>query len=153
VSGPPSSGFAVQVHCTTPAADEASATAVDVSLAFKADGTPDPTSTPTGWIVRDGAWVFADSALNGSTCTATETVKGGAQSVSYACTWRPAEAENPVNAGCPGTSSGPSTTPRSVNLQNDGDVGVLTITNTFPTPPPPPPDTPEPIAITPTFAG
>jgi hypothetical protein len=156
VSGQASSGFSAQVHCTTPASDDASATAVDATLAFLPDGTPDPASTPTGWIVRNGAWVFAESSLNGSTCTATETARGGAQSVSYACTWRPTESENSVDAGCPGASSGPSASPRSVSLENDGEVGVLTITNTFPTPPPPPPPPPEapaPVAIAPRFTG
>jgi hypothetical protein len=157
VSGPASSGFTAAVHCTTPATADVSATAVDATLAFGADGTPDPTSTPPGWIVRDGAWVLADSTLNGSTCTATETANGGATAVSYTCAWRPAEGENPVNAGCPGTSSGSSATPASVNLQNDGDVGVLTISNTFPTPPipltPPPPDAPPLVTTAPKFTG
>jgi hypothetical protein len=158
VSGPASSPFAVHVDCTSPDVEVPAAAALDASLAFHADGTPDASSTPEGWIVRDGAWVLADSALNGSTCTATETASGGAQSVSYACAWRPAESENPVDAGCPGESSGPSASPRSVTLQSDGDVGVLTITNTFPAPPPPPPPTPPsaaplPVAIAPRFTG
>jgi hypothetical protein len=153
VSGPTSSAFSAQVHCTTPATDEVSATAVDASLAFGADGAPDPASTPPGWIIRDGAWVLAESSLDGSTCTATETVSGGAQSVSYTCAWHPAEAENPVDAGCPGAASGPSATPASVHLQSDGDVGVLTITNTFPTPPAPPAVAPLPVTITPRFTG
>ncbi len=155
VSGPASSGFTAQVHCTTPDAAESAAT-TDVSLAFHADGSPDPTSSPSGWIVRDGAWVLADSTLNGSTCTATETNDGGATSVSYGCSWRPAESENPVDAGCPGASSGPTATPASVQLQNDGDVGVLTITNTFPTPPTPPSppaEAPLPVTIAPKFTG
>ena len=155
VSGPASSGFTAQVHCTTPDAAESAAT-TDVVLAFHADGSPDPTSSPSGWIVRDGAWALADSTLNGSTCTATETSNGGAQAVSYACSWRPAESENPVDAGCPGASSGPAATPASVQLQNDGDVGVLTISNTFPTPPSPPEsptEAPLPVTITPKFTG
>jgi hypothetical protein len=157
VSGPSSSGFTAQVHCTTPVEDDAAATAVDASLAFAADGAPDPTSTPAGWIVRNGAWVFAESSLNGSTCTATETAKGGAQSVSYACSWRLAESENPENVGCPGASDGPRATPASVTFHSDGEVGVLTITNTFPTPPPPPPPPPSvaplPVTVTPKFTG
>ena len=156
VSGTASSGFSAQVHCTTPDSDDATATAVDATLAFLADGTPDPAATPTGWNVRDGAWVFAESSLNGSTCTATETASGGAQSVSYSCEWRAAESENSEDAGCPGASSGPSASPRSVTLEHDGEVGVLTIANAFPTPPPPPPEAPEapaPVAIAPKFTG
>jgi hypothetical protein len=153
VSGTASSGFTEQVTCTAPAiasvGAQASTTVVNVSLPFQADGTPDSTSTPSGWTVSNGTWQLADAALTGGTCTVTETGTGGAASVSYSCTWTPGTSDHVAGVGCPGTSSGPSATPASVMFEGNGDVGVLTVTNTFP----PPPLVTPPISIAPKFTG
>jgi hypothetical protein len=153
VSGAASSGFTEHVQCTGQAANsvdaQASTTVVDVSLRFQADGTPDATATPAGWIVSDAAWQLTDGSLTGSTCTITETDSGGATSVSYSCSWTPGTSDHLAGVGCPGASSGPSATPASVVFEGNGDVGVLTVTNTFP----PPATAPPPITIAPKFTG
>jgi hypothetical protein len=148
VSGAAPNGFTAQVHCTAPAV-----AAVDTELAFQADGTPDTTSTPSGWNTRAGAWVLDDPALTGSTCTVTETDSAGATSVSYACSWTAGTTDGAVGAGCPGASSGPTATPTSVTFESDGDGGILTIANTFPAPPPVTPPITPPITIAPKFTG
>jgi hypothetical protein len=82
----------------------------------------------------------------------TETGTGGAASVTYACSWTAGASDNQASAGCPGASSGPMSTPSSVTFEGNGDVGILTVTNTFPTPTP----TPAPaqaVAVQPAFTG
>jgi len=141
VEGTSSDGFTEQAACTGGSAD------VDVALAFQADGSPDSTSTPAGWTVTDGRWQLEDTGLTGATCTMTETDTADATSVSYACAWTPGTTDDEVGVGCPGVSSGPSATPASV-LFEGGDVGALTVTNTFS-----PPPTPPPVVVTPKFTG
>jgi hypothetical protein len=151
VSGTSTSGFTEHVVCTAPVETPTSVTAqattttADVSLAFKANGSPDPSSTPSGWAVVDGTWQLSDSALTGSTCTVTETATGGAASVSYACSWTPGASDHLVSVGCPGASSGPMATPSSVTFEGNGDLGILTVTNTFPAA--------QVVAIQPAFTG
>ena len=153
VSGAATSGFTEHVQCTHETLDsvdaQASTTVVDASLRFHADGTPDPASTPTGWIASESAWQLPDDALTGSTCTVTETDTGGAISVSYSCSWAPGTSDHLAGVGCPGASSAPSATPASVVFEGNGDVGVLTVTNTFP----PTEVVPLPITIAPKFTG
>jgi hypothetical protein len=152
VSGTASSGFTEQVQCTAPAITsvglQASTTVLNVSLPFHSDGAPDSTAAPAGWTVSDGGWQLAEAALTGATCTVTETGTGGASAVSYSCSWTPGTSDQVVGVGCPGPSSGPSASPPSVLFDGDGDVGVLTVTNTFP-----PPPAVTPITIAPRFTG
>jgi hypothetical protein len=154
VSGTSSSGFTEQVQCTAPTiasvGAQAATTVVNVSLPYNADGTPDAASAPAGWTVVDGTWQLQDSTLSGATCTVTETGTGGATSVSYACAWTPGTSDNVSGVGCPGASSAPSATPASVTFEGNGDVGVLTVTNTFPTPTP---VVTPPVEIAPKFTG
>jgi hypothetical protein len=155
VSGTATTGFTEQVQCTAPTITSVNAqavtTVVNVSLPFKADGTPDASSPPAGWAVVSGTWQLQASTLGGATCTVTETGTGGATSVSYACSWTPGTTDNVAGVGCPGTSSAASATPASVTFEGNGDVGVLTVTNTFPAP-----QTPvvtPPVVIAPKFTG
>jgi hypothetical protein len=155
VTGPPGTGAVVRVDCD---AIDSSSLAVDVQgaeLAFLPDGTPDPTDAPEGWQVVDGVWQVSDHDLMDNTCTATEIDDGGAQSVSYACTWTAGADEGTTTSGCPGPGSSPSASPRSVTLVGDGDIGRLRVTNAFPLPPEPP-ASPTPAAAlvaTPRFTG
>jgi hypothetical protein len=56
--------------------------------------------------------------------------------------------------GCPGASSEPSSTPTSVAFEGSGDVGVLTVTNTFTAPTVAPEATPAAAVVaTPNFTG
>jgi hypothetical protein len=152
VSGTSPGAFVEQVNCTAPADTALSTTTVDdVHLAFHPDGSPDSTTTPSGWIVSDGTWQLQDAALAGSTCTVTETVTGGASSVSYTCAWTEGVSDNVSGVGCPGSSSGPGASPATVTFEGNGDSGLVTITNTF-TPAPTPPAAAA-VVITPTFTG
>jgi hypothetical protein len=101
-------------------------------LPYTADGSPDAGAAPAGWVVADGGWQFTQASLVNSTCTATETVTAGATSVSYACAWTPGSPDDLAGVGCPGSSSGPAGAPASVVFEGNGDIGVLTVTNTFP---------------------
>jgi hypothetical protein len=122
---------------------------VNAALAYHADGAPDPTLTPSGWVVSGGTWLLQEGALTGSTCTVTETATGGATTVSYACAWTAGASDHLSGVGCPGASSGPSASPAVVQFEGNGDVGLVTVTNTFPTPP-----TPAPAAVVaPKFTG
>jgi hypothetical protein len=145
VSGTSTGPFTEQVNCTAPTNPTVqSTTTVDnVDLVFHADGSPDSTDTPSGWVVSDGTWQFHDDVLIGSTCTVTETVTSGATSVSYACAWTPGASDHLSGVGCPGASSGPSKTPASVTFEGNGDSGLLTVTNTF---------TPAPATVAPATA-
>lgn len=169
VSGTSTGPFTEQVNCTAPTHDTVqSTTTVDnVDLLFHADGTPDSTTTPSGWVVSNGTWQLHDDVLTGSTCTVTETVTGGATSVSYACAWTPGAADHLSGVGCPGTSSGPSAMSATVTFEGNGDSGLATVTNTFtpvptmttnaPTTTTPAPAAPTPaaaaVAATPSFTG
>ena len=78
----------------------------------------------------------------GSTCTATETVTGGAQSVSYSCAVVGTPGSTPADTTC-------STNQQTVNF-GPSTAGVvdatITVTNTFPPPP-------EPVVVSPRFTG
>src|SRR5262249_31705593 len=120
--------FTIQVTCTrtieTPAQITAqlTETTVDhVNLKYRSDGSPDTTSTPTGWVSSGGSWQLAQDSLAGSTCTATETDNAGATSVSYACSWTAGTSDSVEGVGCPGASSGPMATPASVVFEGGGD--------------------------------
>ncbi|MFA5882945.1 MAG: hypothetical protein WDA60_03755 [Acidimicrobiia bacterium] len=94
VSGPSTTGFTISVTCTRevdrPAEVEATDTEITVdavALPYDKDGEPVAASGPAGWSVVGGTWVLSDSELIESTCTATETTTGGAETVSYSCAW------------------------------------------------------------------
>jgi hypothetical protein len=137
---PPGTTFTVTVSCvvaastgigagssdaTTPTTGGA-ATASDgfpTTITFNANG--DPTTTNTG------------SLISGESCTATETVTGGAQSVSYGCA-----TTNAVEVAC--VSS------QRVQVIPDDEAGgaaTITVTNKFPDP------TPPPVVVSPQFTG
>jgi hypothetical protein len=138
VTGPPGTGAVLRVDCEGIGAGSLAVDVQGAELAFLPDGTPDPTDAPEGWEVVDGVWQVSDHDLMDNTCTATEIEDGGAQSVSYACAWTVGANEGGSSSGCPGSTDGPSASPRSVTLTGDGDVGRLTVTNAFPTPVTPP---------------
>jgi hypothetical protein len=109
-------------------------------LTFTAAGVPD-TATPTGdWQIVSGAWQLQTPALAGDVCTVSETGTGGATSISYACAYTQAAASTGVDAtvqeaGCPGSASGPSSTPAAVVFAPpDGisETALVTVTNNFP---------------------
>jgi hypothetical protein len=134
VSGSSPNGFIERVQCTY---QSGAAPFVDAALHFRPDGTPDPESTPAGWVATNQAWQLTNGSLAGGTCTATETDTGGAATVSYSCAWTPGNRDHlPIAGGCPGVSSGPSALPASVTFTGNGETGDLTITNTFPPTPP-----------------
>jgi hypothetical protein len=126
---PPGTTFTVTMTCITQDSTGTGARSSDTTTSITggthtaSDGFPptitfnasgDPTTTNTG------------SLIPGESCTATETVRGGAQSVSYGCA-----TTNAVELAC--VSS------QQVQVIPDDDVGAdatITVTNTFPTPPP-----------------
>jgi len=126
---PPGTTFTVTMTCVTqdstgtgtPSSDTTTSTTGGAhtasdgfppTITFNASG--DPTTTNTG------------SLIPGESCTANETVKGGAQLVSYGCA-----TTNALELAC--VSS------QQVQVIPDNDVGAdatITVINTFPTPPP-----------------
>jgi hypothetical protein len=142
VSGTSTAGFTVKVEC---GADSIAT----VELPFLADGTPDTANAPTGWAPSGGVWQKQDPALAGDTCTVTETpTPAGVTSVAYSCAFSETAVasqvspQTPVQAGCPGAASGPSSAPAVVTFPvgclADGcrvsSSALVTVTNTFPTP-------------------
>jgi hypothetical protein len=135
VSGPATAGFSVHVECVaapTPTLTTATVASTTADLPYGSDGSPTAAGAPSGWVVSNGTWEFAQASLVNSTCTATETNSGGAASVSYSCSWTPGASDHIASVGCPGESSGPSATAASVTFEGNGDTGVLAVTNTFP---------------------
>ncbi len=125
---PPGTTFTVTVSCvvespvgtgagssdaTTPTtgAAHAATDGFPSTITFNANG--DPTTTNTG------------SLVVGESCTATETVTGGAQSVSYGCVTTDA-----VEVACVSSQQ-----VRVVPDNSAGGAATITVTNTFPTPP------------------
>jgi predicted outer membrane repeat protein len=156
VSGTSTSAFSEQVNCVASSVT----TVANVVLSFKADGTPDPTTTPVGWVVSGSTWQLKASALTGTTCTVTETVTGGASSVSYGCAWTLGAPDVSVTVGCPGASSAASATPATVTFDGLGDSATVTVTNTFdavpavaPTPVAPAPAATPVAEVAPKFTG
>ncbi|HEX5587181.1 MAG TPA: hypothetical protein VFZ17_07735, partial [Acidimicrobiia bacterium] len=76
------------------------------------------------------------------TCSAEETVPGGAQTVTYAC------AATGTRATCPDGATEPTLSFNDVT----GSSGVITVTNTFPTPMSDPEPAPE-VVVAPAFTG
>ncbi len=138
---PAGTTFTVDVTCTRPvptdvggAASTTTSTtggthaAVEflVPVTFNANG--DPTGTNT----------VSPPSIPGS-CTATETVTGGAQSVSYTCA---------LGSGATDTTC--STDQQTVTFGPDSATGgntTITVTNVFPPPPP------APVIVSPRFTG
>ena len=138
---PPGTTFTVTVSCviaastgtgagssdaTTPTTGGAHSATLDSfpsTITFNANG--DPTTTNTG------------SLIVGERCTATETVTGGAQSVSYGCAT--------TNAGEVACVS--SQEVRVIPDDFAGGAATITVTNVFPPPPPPP------VIVAPQFTG
>jgi hypothetical protein len=150
VSGTATTSFTEHVNCTAPTITAAATTTTeDVDLPFNPDGSPDASNPPAGWSVVNGTWQNQDASLVNSTCTVIETVTGGADSVTYSCAWTPGVSDHIAGVGCPGDSSGPSSTSASVTFEGSGDSALLTVTNTFP------PATPnaEAVVVQPHFAG
>ena len=137
---PPGTTFTVTVSCViadsagTGASSSAATTPTTGGTVGATDGFPatitfnangDPTTTNTGPL-----------SVNES-CTATETVTGGAQSVSYGCA-----TTNASEMAC--VSS------QQVRVIPDNSVGAaatITVTNKFPDPSPPP------VVVSPRFTG
>jgi len=126
---PPGTTFTVSVQCVT---DDNG----PVVITFDAQGNP--TSVNSTFTVP----------TTPVTCTATETVTGGAQSVSYTC----AVASGVVST--PGASEGAASLapPTTCHTQQSVSFGPLnsatiTVTNAFPPPPPPP------VVVSPQFTG
>jgi hypothetical protein len=137
---PPGTTFTVTVSCSIQQSTATGAGGSDVTtsttggtraatdgfpttISFNANG--DPTTTNTGSLVA------------GESCTATETVTGGA-SVSYGCT-----TTNPAEMACVSSQQ-----VRVIPDDNVGAAATITVTNAFPPPPPPPP-----VAVAPKFTG
>lgn len=140
VSGISTVGFTVKVEC----GNDGVAT---VELPFLADGTPDAANAPTGWAPSGGVWQKQDPALSGDICTVTETpTPAGVTSVAYSCAFSETSfasqvsPQTPVQAGCPGPASGPSSAPAMVTFPNSCAAlcsvvlssALVTVTNTFP---------------------
>jgi hypothetical protein len=106
---------------------------VESTLIFGPDGTPKTADGDPGWQIVGGQWENATGAVEGDQCTVTETGTGGATPVTYACAWVLNESPDGIaGVGCPGDASGPSTSPATVSFEPiGGDVGTVTITNTF----------------------
>jgi hypothetical protein len=135
---PPGTTFTVTVTCvfprgtgaggsdaTTPTTGGAH-TATDgfpTTITFNANG--DPTTTNSG------------SLIAGESCTATETVTGGAQSVSYGCAT--------TNAGEVACVSNQQV--EVIPDDSAGGAATITVTNAFPSPPEPP------VVVSPRFTG
>ena len=119
---PPGTTFTVSVECVTDSN-------APVVITFDAQG--DPTS---------GNSTFTVPRIP-VTCTATETVTGGAQSVSYTCV---------VGSGSTDTTC-PTRQSVTFGADSSGASATITVTNAFPPPPPPPP--PPPVVVSPRFTG
>jgi len=124
---PPGTTFTVTMSCLSPLSTgtgpgSSDTTTPTTGVAHASDGFPptitfaangDPTTTNTGTLSV------------GESCTATETVTGGAQSVSYGCA-----TTNALEMAC--VSS------QQVRVIPDDDAGAsatITVTNSFPPPP------------------
>jgi hypothetical protein len=156
VVGTGTSGYTEHVACEPVVLDTVSTTATETfDLPFLADGTPDASASIDGWVVSDGTWLHPDAFDGLTACTVTETVTGGASSVTYECAWTIGQTDGLPGAGCPGAASGPSATPATVVTEGNGDHGVITVTNTIPAVTPTPPPAPLPLAVvaTPRFTG
>jgi hypothetical protein len=81
------------------------------TITFAANG--DPTTTNTGTLIV------------GESCTATETVTGGAQSVTYGCA-----TTNALEMACVSSQQ-----VRVIPDDNAGAAATITVTNSFPPPP------------------
>jgi len=127
---PPGTTFTVTMSCLTPLSTGAGTPSSDTTtpttgasdasdsfpptITFDANGHPTTTNTGTLSV--------------GESCTATETDRGGAQSVTYGCA-----TTNALEMEC--VSS------QQVRVIPDDDAGAaatITVTNSFPPPPPPP---------------
>ena len=143
---PPGTTFTVTVDClgaasaggasgsssstsSTEAPVHAAAPVLHQVITFDAQGHPTSANStfPVGFL---------------ATCTATETVTGGAQSVSYSCAVVGTPGSTPADTTC-------STNQQTVNF-GPSTAGVvdatITVTNTFPPPP-------EPVVVSPRFTG
>jgi hypothetical protein len=124
---PPGTTFTVTVSCVTQDSTGTGARSSDATtpttggahtasdsfpptITFNANG--DPTTTNTG------------SLIAGESCTATETVTGGAQSVSYGCA-----TTNANEVACVSSQQ-----VQVIPDNSEGAAATITVTNTFPTP-------------------
>ena len=110
---PAGTTFTVGVTCVSADGTGGAHTADDgfpPTITFNANG--DPTTTNTG------------SLIVGESCTANETGKGGAQSVSYGCT-----TTNAIEVACVSSQE-----VRVIPDENAGAAATITVTNAFPTP-------------------
>jgi hypothetical protein len=124
---PPGTTFTVTVSCLTPTSTGTGTVSSDTTtttggahpasdsfpttITFSANGAP--TTTNTGTLIV------------GESCTATETVTGGAQSVTYGCT-----TTNALEMACVSSQE-----VRVIPDDNAGAAATITVTNTFPPPP------------------
>jgi len=147
VTGTSASGFTVVVQCASDPVVPGS----PFTLRFLANGKADPSNPQPGpgWVDNAGVWKLQVPELGKAACTVSETGTGGAASTSYACAFTPGTTSttgtDPVGVGCPGSASGPSSTPAVVTYAHacsfatnpttpcaNGSSALVTVTNTFP---------------------
>jgi hypothetical protein len=134
VDGPAPTGttFTVSVAC---AENNGSGPTTTTTMHFDASGTPTDSNVV-------GAPDF-------TVCTATETVNGGASSVSYSCALTFGSTDPSHLSQC-------STDGKTATFADEvlNDTATITVTNTFTPPAPPPPPTAAPAVVSaPTFTG
>ncbi len=84
-----------------------------------------PSDKPAGNVRRPGRFVIETEGFR------FEVEPGGRTIILDGMTYEGIDGL-PPEAGCPGPFSAASTQPHSVTLEGDGDIGLLTVTNTFP---------------------
>jgi hypothetical protein len=135
-SVPAGTTFTVDVLCSS-LLKAGAAAVLPVEVTFDADGVPTSDNSIT--------------TPAGTTCTATETVDGGATSTTYACDMVRGSSDDgppPFLGNC--TEDNEATFTDVI-----GDTATITVTNTFPTAPPEQPITPvaQAVQAAPTFTG
>lgn len=159
VDGESEEGFVIEVECVAVEGQ------VEGSweLPYLPDGSPDPDAPAEvldDWEIVDGSWLLSLPILESVLCSAIEIEDGGADSVTYACEYIPAEdSDQDFGTPCEDTDldsvasvlfpAGPlagsdvCSTSAGPLPEECIDSAVLTVTNTFDEEPEPDPE-PEP---------
>jgi len=158
---PPDAAFTVTVECVPVGPTAVGAVGTTMvgawELGFTASGLPDTARPPViddstvfdeAWQVADDTWELSVPVMFETFCTATETVTGGATSVSWGCAYAPAPLApgGPDPDTCPPGDDANAITVRLPDaplvddctsppyLPGCVDATTLTVTNTFPGP-------------------